>query len=453
MSKISRRTFLGGALAAGALLGQGCASASKVFSIVPRHVLGGRGFVPPSEKLAIACVGVGGKGTSDIDGVSSQAIVALCDVDDRQTLKIYPKYPRAQKFRDWRVMLDKVKGIDAVVVSTPDHNHAVIALSAMQLGKHVFCQKPLAHTIEETRRMVAAAKQYNVVTQMGIQGHQGEGARRICEWIWSGTIGTVREIRYWTNRPIWPQGINRPKETPPVPPELDWDVWLGPAPERPYNPAYLPFVWRGWWDFGCGALGDIACHDMDAAFWALDLGSPESIEPNVSEGQTSECGPVGSVLTYHFAARANRPALKATWYDGKQKDKMPLPPELDPGAKIHEDGGQFIIGDKGVIMAAMYGNSPELIPHARMREFRDNMPPKMLPRSPGSCEEWIAACKGVAQSNMASFDYAGPLTEMVLLGNIALRTSQKIDFDGHKITNLPAANEYMQWHPRKGWGA
>jgi len=266
--RISRRKFVGD-------VGAGLA-----FTIVPRHVLG-RGYRAPSDKLNIACIGVGGMGANDVRGVGkTENIYALCDVDEHQAAQSFAAFPKAKRFKDFRVMLEKEgKSIDAVTVSTPDHVHAVAGMMAMKLGKHTRIQKPLARTIWEVRQLVQAARKYKVATQMGNQGHAEEGTRQIREWVESGAIGTVREVQLWTNRPIWPQALDRPLEEYYTPPWIDWELWLGPAPARPYNPAYAPFKWRGWWDFGTGALGDIACHSMDASFWALDLGYPTRIEP------------------------------------------------------------------------------------------------------------------------------------------------------------------------------
>jgi predicted dehydrogenase len=277
MKTITRREFI-----------EKTAAGAAGLMVVPRHVLGGRGIQAPSDTLNIGCVGVGGKGASDIASVSTENIVALCDVDDEMMAKFLKneqntpeqqaKYEEASKYRDFRKMLDREKSLDAIVVSTPDHNHAVIAMMAIKMGKHAFVQKPLTHTVKEARLLAQEAKKAGVITQMGNQGHAGEGTRLICEWIWDGAIGAVEEVHVWTNRPIWPQGIDAPKEIPSVPPTLDWNVWLGPAPWRPYHPAYHPFVWRGWWDFGTGALGDMGAHLLDQPFWALDLGHPKTVQ-------------------------------------------------------------------------------------------------------------------------------------------------------------------------------
>ncbi|MHC5057605.1 MAG: Gfo/Idh/MocA family protein, partial [Planctomycetota bacterium] len=309
--------------------------------------------------------------------------------------------------------------------------------------KDVFCQKPLTHNVWEARALTLAARKHKVATQMGIQGHAKEGTRLLVEWVRSGAIGPVREIQYWTNRPIWPQGIGRPKDTPPVPPSLDWDLWLSVAPERPYHPAYHPFKWRGFWDFGTGALGDIGCHALDAGFWALELGSPRSVEAETSP-VNDETAPKWSIVTYQFPARGDMPPVKVVWYEG---GKMPpRPKELEGNRKLG-GGGQLFFGDKGVIMA---GGTPRLIPEARMKEFE--RPPKTIPRSPGHVAEWVRACKGGEPAG-ANFDFAGPLSEMVLLGNFAVRTGKRIEWDGENMraTNAPEANRYVSRVPRKGW--
>ena len=301
--RISRRTFVGN-------VGAGLA-----FTIVPRHVLG-RGIRAPSDTLNIACIGVGGRGREDVRGVSIENIYALCDVDDVSAADSYATYPKAKRYKDFREMLDKeAKRIDAVTVATPDHTHPAAAILAMKAGKHVYCEKPLARTIGEVRAMAEAAKKHKVVTQMGNQGHAAEGTRQIREWVEAGAIGTVREVHLWTNRPIWPQAVDRPLQEYYTPATLAWDLWLGPAPSRPYNPAYAPFKWRGWWDFGTGALGDMACHIMDAVFWTLNLGYPTRIEPESTQLFT-ETAPASSRITYSFAARGGRPEVKVIWRDG-----------------------------------------------------------------------------------------------------------------------------------------
>lgn len=449
-TNISRREFIG-TTAAGA----------AGIMIVPRHVLGGPGHVPPSDRVNIACVGVGGKGESDIRSVSTENIVALCDVDDRKmahTLRRAKKDPayaarleKAPKYRDFRVMLEKEKSIDAITVSTPDHNHAIIALTAIQLGKHTFVQKPLTRTIEEARLLAKAARAAGVKTQMGNQGHAGEGARLINEWIWDGAIGDVREVHAWTNRPVWPQGIPRPQNNRPVPPELDWNLWLGVANFRPYDPAYVPFSWRGWWDFGTGALGDMGAHIFDHPYWALHLGFPKTIQAS-STRFTPESYPIASKVHYEFPARGKMPPVRLTWYDGGIMP--PRPAEIEQGRKLGDSGGGVLfIGDKGILMCSTYGRNPRLVPESKMREYK--RPPKTIPRSPGIHEEWIAAIKNDTETT-SHFGYAARLTETMLLGNIAIRFAHEnkiLEYDGEKmeITNLSEANQYLRREYRPGW--
>ena len=439
--RISRRDFLGSA-----------AAAAAAFTIVPRHVLGGPGYTPPSKKLNIACIGVGGKGKSDVAKCSKENIVALCDVDERRALETYYLFPDVKKYRDFRKMLEENdKDIDAVTVTTPDHTHAVIAMMAIKMGKHVFVQKPLTRTIYEARKLAEAAREAKVVTQMGNQGHAGEGGRLINEWIWDGAIGPVREVHCWTNRPIWPQGIDRPKEIPSMRASLDWNLWLGPVPFRPYHPAYAPFSWRGWWDFGTGALGDMAAHIMDHPYWALKLGFPTSVEAS-STPANHETYPQASIVRYEFPARGNMPPVKFTWHDGGLMP--PRPEELEPGRQMADKGGGVIfVGDKGKLMCSVYGNNPRLIPESRMKGYK--RPKKTIPRSPGIHEEWIEACKG-GKPTTSNFDYASALTETMLLGNIAIRLSDKntkLYWDGPnmKFTNLDEANEHIHREYRYGW--
>ncbi|MDH5282693.1 MAG: Gfo/Idh/MocA family oxidoreductase, partial [Gemmatimonadota bacterium] len=323
------------------------ASAAALFHIVPRHVLG-RGYRAPSDKLNVACIGVGGMGRSDVRGMEGENLVALCDVDWNAAEDAFRSYPMARRYKDYREMLDKeLRNIDAVTVSTPDHSHAAATMLALRAGKHVYCQKPLARTMGEVRALMReAAARPKQLTQMGNQGHTNEGTRQIREWVEAGVIGAVREVHYWTNRPIWPQGIDRPTQLHTPPSTLDWNLWLGPAAERPYNPAYAPFNWRGWWDFGTGALGDMACHGMDAAFWALELGYPTRVEPETSK-LYDETAPRFSRVTYDFPARGNRPAVKVIWRDG---GLWPPKPAGLPGTMEwppEEIGGQMWVGDNG----------------------------------------------------------------------------------------------------------
>ncbi|MHC4623290.1 MAG: Gfo/Idh/MocA family protein [Planctomycetota bacterium] len=449
-AKMNRRDFLLSSTAAAA------------FTIVPRRVLGGPRYTPPSEKLNIAGVGVGGMGKSNLKNLADENIVAVCDVDEDYAGKVFDSYPQAKKYTDFRKMLEKQKEIDAVVVATPDHTHAVISMMAIKMGKHVYCQKPLTHSVYEARMLTEAARKYKVATQMGNQGHSGEGIRLVCEWIWDGAIGEVCEVHAWTNRPVWPQGIDRPKDVPPVPAALDWDLWLGPAPQRPYHPSYLPFNWRAWWDFGTGALGDMACHVLDPVFWALKLGYPKAVEAchsyDVREmwkrADNTETYPRASIVRYEFPARGGMPPVRLKWYDGGMLP--PRPEELEPSRQIDKKGsGVIFVGDKGKLMCGTYGDSPRLIPESKMREYK--RPAKTLARIEGGVggheKNWVRACKG-GEPACSNFDYAGFLTEAVLMGNLAIRhPGMRLNWDGEnmRVTNLPEANEYVRREYREGW--
>ena len=436
--RCTRRAFLGAA-----------AGAAGVFSVVPRYVIAKSGEAPPSEKLNVAGVGTGGQAFHDLSKVALQCnIVALCDADWNRAKEAFAKWPDAKQYKDFRVMLEKEKGIDAVVVATPDHFHAVAAMGAIQLGKGVYVEKPMAHSIGEVRKLMEAARKYKVPTQMGNQGHSFYGCRLTKTWIEDGAIGDVTEVHCWTNRPTWPQGIERPTDTPPVPDTLDWNIWLGPAPERPYNPVYCPHNWRGWYDFGCGALGDMGCHILDSPFWALNLGSPTRVSAETS-GIMKESFPKWSLIKYEFPQRGKMPPVTLHWHDG---GKMPeRPPELEEGLRMGDsDGGCLFVGSKGKLMCGTYGNGSRLIPESKMQAYKQ--PEVPYPRSPGQHEEWIAACKG-GQPAGANFDYAGPLTEVVSLGNIALRCGQPIEWDPveMKVKNAPDADQYVSPKYREGW--
>ena len=440
-TSISRRRFVGDV--AGGI----------AFTIVPAHVLGGRGRLAPSDKLNIACIGVGGMGANDVRGVGkTENIYALCDVDDRQAAGSFSAFPLAKRFKDFRLMLDKEgKNIDAVTVSTPDHTHTVAGMMAMKLGKHTRIQKPLARTLWEVKQLEDAARKYKVQTQMGNQGHAEEGTRLIREWVEAGLIGTVREVQLWTNRPIWPQAIERPLDEYYTPSGLDWDLWLGPAPDRPYHPAYAPFKWRGWWDYGTGALGDIACHSMDASFWTLNLGYPSRIEAE-STKLFSETAPACSRITYAFPAKGNRPEVKVVWRDGSLYP--PRPKEItDPAAWPFDTSGQLWIGDSGKLIAGIYGENPRLLDDAKQAEVTAHPVPQKYPRTKGVYAEWIAACKGGKPAGSNIPEHSGPLTEMVLLGNLAVRTAQAIDVNpatGVVLTQgIP--EEYTKPRYRAGW--
>ncbi len=426
------------------------ATSAVAFPQVMRSQQGGS----PNSKLNVACVGVGGRGAAAVAAMKGENLVALCDVDEVRAAKSFAAHAKAARFSDYRKMFDQLgNSIDAVTVSTPDHMHFPIAMAAMALGKHVFVEKPMAHTIGEAHQMAKMAKSKKLATQMGNQGHAGEGIRLLKEWYQAGVLGEVREIHTWTDRPIWPQGVKAPdhsKLIPVVPPTLDWNLWLGVAPERAYDPAYLPFNWRGYWDFGTGALGDMGCHMMDG-FWALDLPAPASIEA-VAAKQTAISGPTGSVVTYHFPARGSHPALKWVWYDGSLEPV--LPPEFEAGRKF-PDNATFILGTKNAVIADPNYFTIRLMPESRMQEMASSLPPKRIPRIPGGDHfaEWIRACKGGEPAG-ANFEYSARLTEMVLLSNVAVRARRRIEWDSAamKVTNVPAANEFVAKQYRGGFG-
>ncbi len=451
-AKVSRRS----ALKAAAI-----AAAPAIFHIVPRHCLGGPGQTPPSEKLNIAAIGVGGQGRNDVRSLAGEKevnIVALCDVDEKTAGPAFADYPDAKKYVDFRKMLEEQKDIDAVTVATPDHLHYVVSATAMQLGKHVYCQKPLTHSIAETRAIAALAKKTKVATQMGNQGNAREEVRLVEEWLNDGAIGAVREVHAWTNKPIWPTGIDRPKDTPPVPATLNWDLWLGPVAERPYHPDYLPFVWRGWWAFGSAAIGDMACHVINTPFRALKLGLPTSVEAYATK-YTDETGPMASMIYYQFPARGSLPPVKLTWYEGGMMP--PRPEELEPGRRMGNNEGVLFVGEKGKIMCGCYGDNARIIPETKMQDYK--RPAKTIARSPGHYKEWIIAAKGGPQAG-SHFEHAAVLVELVQLGNVAVRSSHrqsdngyesKIEWDAAnmKVTNYPEANRFLQTEYRKGWGS
>jgi predicted dehydrogenase len=452
-SRISRRSFLTTAAALA-----GAASATDLLA-AGRNV---RQQASPSDRVALAVVGAGGRGADNIREAAAAGanIVAVCDCDEQNAAESFAKYPDARKYRDWRRMLDAEKGIDAVLVATPDHSHAIVSIAAMQLGKHVYSEKPLARSIWEVRQMAQAATASRVATQMGTQGHAFEGTRRAVEALRAGVIGDVTELHVWTDRPAgwWPQGVLRPADTSPVPATLDWDVWLGPAPERPYNPAYVPFKWRGFWDFGTGAIGDMGIHNLDTAFWGLELGTPTRVavrecSPGMSAPETKETAPLWSIIDLEFPARGSRPAVKMTWYDG---GKLP-PPELFHGQKlITRDGGSLIIGSKGTLFTrTWHGGENEkdwfvLLP----REKFEGLPPprQILPRTRSHHQEWLDACRGQGKTQ-SPFEYAAVLTESLLLGNVALRTGQPVEWDAAqmRVTNNSAAEPFVKPELRKGW--
>jgi predicted dehydrogenase len=420
------------------------ATAALSFPFVStRNVLGA------NERLNIAAIGAGGKGSVDVAGCDSQNIFALCDVDEKNAAGTFNKYPKAKRFKDFRVMLDQEKSIDAVTISTPDHMHFPAAMWAMRLKKHVYVQKPLTHTVEEARRLTETARKYKLATQMGNQGHSDNGLRRNVELVQAGVLGQVREAHCWTDRPIWPQGVNRPSATPPAPDTLDWDLWLGVAPKRPYSPDYVPFKWRGFWDFGTGALGDMGCHVYDLPYWALKLGAPTSVTAD-QEGMTKESPPKASTVTYEFAQRGNLAPAKFVWYDGGRKPSA----DLVKGKKLPTNG-VILVGDKDTLYVPSYWGKGEFLSGAKYEDFTKVA--ETLPKKDDfdRChyEEWITACKGGPKA-YSNFDEAGPLTEMILLGNIALRAGRRIEWNAKKlkVTNDKEANRLVSKEYRRGWG-
>lgn len=407
----------------------------------------------PLQRLNVAVVGVGGRGRAAIDGFKGENFVAFADVDDRRAAETYNEHPDVPRFRDYRRMFDQLGNrIDAVAIMTPDHMHFPIAMAAMALGKHVYVEKPLVRTADECRRLLEAARRARVKTQMGNQGHSNEGTRVLKEWYDAGVLGNVPTVWSWTDRPIWPQGRNAPNHengAPAVPSELDWDLWLGVAAERAYDPAYLPFNWRGWWDFGTGALGDMACHIMDAAFFALNLGAPEWIEA-VSTPVNDATAPTASMITYHFPARGGRGPVRYIWSDGRLLPPVPQVMELN---RRLPDNGTLVFGDKATALIGTYGESVRIIPEARMRELAPGLPPKTLPRIEGGhFQDFIRACKGGPEA-CSNFEYAAPLTETVVLGNLAIRTRRRVAYDSAAMkADTPEADALLRSTYRPGWG-
>lgn len=456
-------------------------------TIVPRHVLGGSGFIAPSDKLVVAGVGIGGKGRSDLKSFydSGKAEIAyLCDVDDRMAKESRERFPKAKYYHDWRELFDKEsKHFDAVSVSTPDHNHAVIAMGAMQLGKHVYVQKPMTHDIYEARKLTEAAERYKVVTQMGNQGASGDGVRQLREWFDAGIIGDVHTVYTWTNRPVWPQGIPWPAQSPSVPKELDWDLWLGTAPDKAYVDGLIPGSWRGWWDYGTGALGDLGCHLLEAPFSVLDLKYPTDVQATVGSVYTAfgergyfkdSCPPSGyAILTFPKTSRTLG-EVKLHWMDGGIKPMRP--DELEP-EEIMGDGnsGILFIGTKGKMMASEYAANPRLIPVSKTKEVTV---PQRYERVKGGADghyaQWVeGAIAGYGKAKLsAPFELSGPLTETVLMANLAIRVADipkprpngkgfvypgsnklmKWDSGNMRITNYEEANQFVKREYRKGWG-
>jgi len=441
---LSRRQFLGAAGAAAGLL------------VVPRHVLAASGQAAPSGKLNIASIGVGGMGGGDVRDVSGRGcnMVALCDVDLKRGAGSFKDHPEAKQYRDFRKMFDEMeKKIDAVTVSTPDHFHAVAAMAAIKRKKHVYCQKPLAHSVAEVRALMKAAKENNVVTQLGNQGHSTESIRLLVEWVQGGVIGNVHTVMCGcsaVNSGL--DNLERARAGEPVPENLDWDLWLGPAQERPYCSAYLPGRWRGWVPFGNGTIGDWICHVVDPVFWALDLGAPKTIVADVGDWDPKAQGdayPKGDIITFEFAAKGKRGPVKLVWHSGTQK--VPRAKELEPERKP-VDTGAYVYGDKGVIQYGSHGaGGVRVIPEAAMKAAK--LPEKTLPRTKEHHEDWLIAIREGKKAG-SDFSYGGPLTEIALTGIIAMKMKgRKLEWDGPamKFTNCPEANALLDPPYRKGW--
>ena len=444
MIKQNRRDFL---KSAGILAG---------LTLVPSHTVSGLGHKAPSDKMNIVGIGIGGKGHPNLMGMKSENIIGLCDVDWKYARHTFDDFPRAERFKDWRKMFDKLgKSIDGVMVATPDHTHAIIAATAITMGKHVYCQKPLTHSIYESRLLSSLAKKYGVATQMGNQGNSGDGVRTLCEWIWNGEIGEVKEVHAWTDRPIWPQGLERPAKKMAVPKTMDWDLFIGPAPMRPFHEIYTPWNWRGWWDFGTGAFGDMACHVLDPVYRSLNLKYPDRIQGS-STLLNTESAPQSEKVEFHFPARENMPKVampevNVYWYDGGM---FPNRPELLPdGYDFMHDGlgGCLFVGTKDTLLCDCGGFNPRLL------SGRIPNVPQTLRRIPNATgyfdgfheQDWIRACKEPKYSRTegsANFAYAGPFNEMVLLGVLAVRLqslNKILHWDGEnmRFTNITPSEE------------
>jgi predicted dehydrogenase len=435
--------------------------------IVPRHVLGGRGFQAPSDTLRIAGIGVGGMGRRYIKGCDSERIDVLCDIDHSFAAPVFRTYPGARVYSDYRQMFDKEeKNIDAVIVATPDHNHAVITMQALKRGKPVYCAKPLTHTVHEVRAIAAAARDAKVATQMSVQSCASDDALSTAEILLSGIIGNVREVHVWTPHPIYPAAQVRPADSPSVPYAFDWDMWIGPAPFRAYNPAYHPWIWRSWWDFGGGTVADMACHAMHVFHAALKLGSPRSIlasrstmyggyfhmQPDGNERlppkiETPETESYSNVVTWEFPERQGMPVLQMTWYDGGIRP--PRPVELSFKTPMPVEGLLFV-GDKGKLLSGYYGGKNRLLPEKQFSGFQP--PAKTLPRTIGHYKEWVQACKTGSPTNV-NFDFGSRMTEIALLGTIAARTARPLEYDSERpaITNDDEANSLLNPPYRTGW--
>ena len=447
-SSPSRRSFL-------KTLGTAGAGVAAAPVILPRRVLGGPGYQAPSDTVNVAGVGVGGVGSNNLENLNSQNIVALADVDHGYASDTFEQFPGAETFYDYRRMFDEMGDqIDGVVIATPDHTHAKIAIDAMRRGKHVYLQKPLTWSVAEAQAVREVANETGVVTQMGNQGHSGDAARLVNEYIRSGTIGTVETVHVWTDRPVgwWPQGIDMPEEVQRVPDELKWDLFLGPAPDEPYHEAFHPFRWRGWVPYGTGAVGDMAAHLMDHPWWALELGYPTTVETTAANFN-GVSWPDAARVYYEFPATNDRPAVDLPWSTGTLKPKRPdgWPSDKQMGGS---NGGVLYEGSEGTLVHNMWGREPFLLPE----ELNETDPPKMFDRIEGGTGghemNWIRAIRGEAEA-VSHFDYAAPLTEVMLLGLVSLRAGEReIRYDPEtvSITNLPDADKYLRRQaPREPW--
>jgi len=433
-----------------------------LFNILPGTPLKGADALTPNAKVNVAGIGIGSRGGADVDEIAGLGhnIVALCDVDDNYAAKEFAKYPDAKRFTDYRVMFDKMgKGIDGVIIGTPDHTHALIAMEAMRRGKHVYCEKPLAHSVQEVRDLMAAAHQHKIVNQLGNQGHSSGSIRRVCEWIWAGAIGDVHTVHVGCDafKEVYCQIPNLGKVNEPhdVPKGLDYDLWIGPVPFRPYSPLWVPWNWRGWMPFGGGVIGDWICHVLDPAYWALDLGAPVSVMAEVTDYDPVKQGltyPSGTRITFEFPARNGRGAVKVVWYDGNTT--IPKPRDFPADEEVPGTGG-VIIGDKGMIVHGSHGGSNcHILPEGLMEQHSGkNAPAEKIPRVKGHGWDWIEAIR-TGRPAGSNFDYGGPLTQVAMLGLIAIKfpgQTLKWDDQAMKFTNHEAANAHVNSLYRAGW--
>jgi predicted dehydrogenase len=444
------------------------AAAASAFSIIPRQVMGGTAQPAPSARINVAVIGTGGQGIVNLKQLLTEPdvhIAALCDLNDesdyrafyyggtaglKPALKLVAEKAgeACPTYRDYREMLER-KDIDAVLVATPDHSHAMISLAVIRSGRHLYCEKPLCRTVDETRIVTEAARQAGVATQLGNYGHSSEDIRTLCEWIWDGAIGDIREVHAWTSTGArrWTNLTDRPEDSPPVPAGFDWERWLEPGPARAYHPDYAPVRWRAWWQFGSGTIGDFACHHLDPAFWALKLDQVERFRVEASSyGATKEVCPAASLVYFDFPARAGLPPLRIHWYEGGLLP--PRPAELEAGRSLGDNGIMYI-GTRGTILGGGWSRSPRIIPESKMKEYQ--RPPKTLPRVAGHHRDWLDACHGRGKASN-NFDYSGPLTEFTLMGNVALRARKSLEFDWKnlRITNEADANQYLKPELREG---